>query len=127
MQYFPIWDKNCLSILSDDGQDVWMSETDVRRNISQQKLGVYRPRNSDIEGRKIFLKVAEEEVFDRKLRRLDAAQPFCVRIQVGDRYHAFMHVARRCEASYDGRSLFVGIDERGEPVYAKRQISSACL
>jgi hypothetical protein len=127
MQYFPIWAKDCLSILSDNGQEVWMSETDVRRNISQQKLGVYRPRNSDIEGRKIFLKVSEEEVFERKLRRLDAAQPFCVRIQVGDRYHSFMHVARRCEASYDGRSLFTGTDGHGQPVYTKRQISSACL
>ena len=124
---FPIWDATATRILqNEDGTDIMLTETEVRKNIGARKLGVSPRRSKDGE-RKVVLRAEEHEVFERPVRRLDPGQPYCVRITVGEHHHAFMHVRERCESFYNGRDLCIGTDGEGNPVYTRPQISSRYL
>jgi hypothetical protein len=134
---YPIWDRTGSYILTDNGQEMWMAESVVRRMISQQKLGVWRLRNSKASDRKIIIKDTEEAVFGNRLRRYPgiSAQPYCVRVPVSDTHRAYMHVAERCEAAYDGRPMpkrynpdgTVRRNEYGREVRISARISASYL
>ena len=99
---FPVWDATGATILRDhDDREIWMEEQDIRRLIGAQQLGVFRSRNE----RKIVLKVQQEVVFPRSMRRVEMPPPNCCRVQVSDHHKAFMHVAQRCQGYYDGRPM----------------------
>jgi hypothetical protein len=103
---FPIWDRTgTFILLDDDGKEIWLEEHEVRVAISKQQIGVMRPRGSSREHMKLYLKVSEEKAFPKGMRRLQTAQPACVKVTVGDTHRVYMHVAERCQAHYDGRQM----------------------
>jgi hypothetical protein len=103
---FPIWDRTgTFILLNDDGKEIWLEEHEVRAAIGKQQIGVMRPHGSARDQMKLYLKVSEEKVFPKGTRRIQSAQPACVRVTVGDIHRVYMHVAERCQAHYDGREM----------------------
>jgi hypothetical protein len=125
-QMFPIWDSTGVRILSNpDGTDMMLTESQVRRDISRQQLGVLRGRGAT--DRKIVSKNPEHEKVPIGMRRIENAQPYCVEVSVGDTHKAYMHVAERCAAHYDGRNLCIGSDGNGNKIFANQKINRHCL
>ena len=124
---FQIWDASGkYPLLDENDQPIWLTATELRICSSRRQVKIDWSGSDRI--KKVRLVAPENEVFPgRVLRRLVPAQPFCVRIRVGDHHHAYMHVAQRCRASYDGRSLYIGSDGQGNDVYASQSLSAAHL
>lgn len=124
---FPIWDKTGSYILVDQesGEQIHLTETQVRKNISRQFLTVDRSRSGD----RRILQTDSTDFFGHVpiVKRIDSAQPYCVEINVGDVHKTYMHVAERCNAHYDGRNLCIGTDGRGHKVFTAQKINTHAL
>lgn len=86
---------------------MFLTESEIRRGLGRAALGVLR----DGKVRKVYIKNRVDAV-PPSLRRIAPAQPYCVKVPVSDTHRAYMHVAERCEAAYDGRPLPEGMSYR---------------
>ena len=124
---YPLWDASGDRIVLDDaGRQTWLTIPEIRKFSSRRQVALDWYRSGRL--KRVRLVVAEKEAFPgRCLRRLDPAQPFIVRIHIGEQHYSYMHVYSRCRASYDGRSLYVGSDGQGHACYTRRALSAAHL
>ncbi len=128
---FVIWDETCSRVLLDiGGKPCFLNETEVRRGIGNQSLGVMR--NGKV--RMIYAR-DREKALPLSERHIPPSQPYCVKVTVGDTHHVFMHVAERCQAAYDGRPMpkrynadgTVRRNEYGRETRVSAAISASCL